>query len=205
MFLCVTSAIAVYNLFKDRSLRKLLFLGCAFFLVWSSGTYFGNFSNEAEHLMDWDTQMDHVNDTDNLYLVTDDGAYYSYRRLLAQDVTFNVSEGVTLSQVSKNGTEASFTYEKADGTGETYVEAPLNYYPYYHVTDENGNELATDITELLGCASLCLKLLPVPSPFILRFRPSGVWEISSLFLRLPAWLPLPYCPAGKERRLNAWT
>ena len=99
--------------------------------------------------MDWDTQMDHVNDTDNLYLVTDDGAYYSYRRLLAQDVTFNVSEGVTLSQVSKNGTEASITYEKADGTGETYVEAPLNYYPYYHVTDENGNELATDITELL--------------------------------------------------------
>ena len=27
VFLCVTSAIAVYNLFKDRSLRKLLFLG----------------------------------------------------------------------------------------------------------------------------------------------------------------------------------
>ena len=200
MFLCVTSAIAVYNLFKDRSLRKLLFLGCAFFLVWSSGTYFGNFSNEAEHLMDWDTQMDHVNDTDNLYLVTDDGAYYSYRRLLAQDVTFNVSEGVTLSQVSKNGTEASFTYEKADGTGETYVEAPLNYYPYYHVTDENGNELATDITELLR---LRITLPEASSGTVtIHFEIPAIWRagdiISLLTLAGLAALAVLSCRKRKE-------
>ena len=200
MFLCVTSAIAVYNLFKDRSLRKLLFLGCAFFLVWSSGTYFGNFSNEAEHLMDWDTQMDHVNDTDNLYLVTDDGAYYSYRRLLAQDVTFNVSEGVTLSQVSKNGTEASFTYEKADGTGETYVEAPLNYYPYYHVTDENGNELATDITELLR---LRITLPEASSGTVtIHFEIPAIWRagdiISFLTLAGLAALAVLSCRKRKE-------
>lgn len=200
VFLCVTSAIAVYNLFKDRSLRKLLFLGCAFFLVWSSGTYFGNFSNEAEHLMDWDTQMDHVNDTDNLYLITDDGAYYSYRRLLAQDVTFNVSEGVTLSQVSKNGTEASFTYEKADGTGETYVEAPLNYYPYYHVTDENGNELATDITELLR---LRITLPEASSGTVtIHFEIPAIWRagdiISLLTLAGLAALAVLSCRKRKE-------
>ena len=47
--------------------------------------------------VDWNTQMDHVNDTDNLYMVTDDFAYYSYRKILAQDVTFSASEGVALS------------------------------------------------------------------------------------------------------------
>ena len=149
MFLCVTSAIAVYGCFTDRASRKLLFLGCVFFLTWTSGRYFGEYSNTAESLVDWNTQMDHVNDTDNLYMVTDDFAYYSYRTIIAQDVAFSASEGVALSGVSRNGTEASFTYEKTGTAAEAYVDVPFNYYPYYHAVDQDGNELATDITELL--------------------------------------------------------
>ena len=149
LFLCVTSAIAVYDCFTDRASRKLLFLGCVFFLTWTSGRYFGEYSNTAESLVDWNTQMDHVNDTDNLYMVTDDFAYYSYRTIIAQDVTFSASEGVALSDVSRDGTEASFTYEKTGTAAEAYVDVPFHYYPYYHAVDQNGNELATDITELL--------------------------------------------------------
>ncbi len=149
LFLCVTSAIAVYDCFTDRASRKLLFLGCVFFLTWTSGRYFGEYSASAQNLVDWNTQMDHVNDTDNLYMVTDDFAYYSYRKILAQDVTFSASEGVALSDVSRSGTEVSFTYDKTGNAAEAYVDVPFNYYPYYHAVDQDGNELATDITELL--------------------------------------------------------
>ena len=149
LFLCVTSAVAFYYFFRDRSARKLLFLGCVFFLCWSSASYFGSFSSGAEHLIEWDSQMDQANDTDTLYLVTDNGGYFSTRRLLARDTAFIASEGVTLSDVSRDGTEASFTYEKSEGTDGAYVEVPFNYYPYYHAVDEEENELSTDITELL--------------------------------------------------------
>lgn len=149
VFLCITSAIAVYDLFRERAARKLVFLGCAFFLTWSAGNYFGEFSNNAEALVSWHTQMDHVNDTDNLYVVTNDGEYYSYRTFIAQDVSFNVSEGVSLSDVSREDTKAAFTYEKEQGTEDAYVEVSFNYYPYYHAYDEDGNELATEITDLL--------------------------------------------------------
>ena len=29
------------------------------------------------------------------------------------------------------------------------MDVPFHYYPYYHAVDQDGNELATDITELL--------------------------------------------------------
>ena len=149
LFLCVTSAIAVYDLFRERAARRLLFLGCTFFLAWSAGDYFGLLSNEAESFVTWHTQMDHVNDSDNLYLVTDDFVYYSYRTILSQDTSYTASEGVTLSEVSRGRAEASFTYETTETSGEAYVDVPLNYYPYYHAVDEEGNELETDINEIL--------------------------------------------------------
>lgn len=175
VFLCVTSAIAMYHLFREKSVRKLVFLGCAFFLTWSAGDYFGNFSNEAESLVSWHTQMDHVNDTDNLYLVTNDGEYYSYRTFLAQDVSFNTSEGVTLSDVSREGTEASFTYQKSEGVENAYTEVSFNYYPYYHAYDENGNELPTEITEMLRLRIL----LPEASSGTVRvsFETPVLWRV----------------------------
>ncbi len=175
LFLCVTSAIAFYDFFRDRSTRKLLFLVCAFFLVWSSGTYFGRFASEAEHYITWDSQMDMVNETDFLYLVTDDGAYFSTRRLLARDTAFTASEGVALSEVSRDGTEASFTYEKSEGTGEAYVEVPFNYYPYYYAVDENGNELPTDITELL-CLRVTLPEDSSSGTVTIRFEIPVLWR-----------------------------
>lgn len=149
LFLSVTSAIALYDFFRERTARQLLFLGCAFFLTWSAGNYFSDFVNEAETFVSWNDQMDHTYDCDALYLVSDNGEYFSVRQMRAQDVIFQASDGVTLSGVSKDGTEASFTYEKGNGSTEAYVEAPFNYYPYYRVTDEEGNELSTEVGELL--------------------------------------------------------
>ena len=175
LFLCVTSAIAVYDLFREQASRKLVFLGCAFFLTWSAGSYFGDFSNEAESFVTWNTQMDHVNDTDNLYLVTDDWAYYSYRTILSQDVAFTASDGVTLSEVSRDGTNAAFTYEKDSSDTDAYVDVSLNYYPYYHAVDEQGNELDTDIN-----VDLRLRvLLPEDSSgsVTIRFETPALWRV----------------------------
>ena len=64
------------------------------------------------------------------------------------------------------------------GTGETYVEAPLNYYPYYHVTDENGNELATDITELLR---LRITLPEASSGTVtIHFEIPAIWRVGDI-------------------------
>ena len=168
----------MYHLSREKSVRKLVFLGCAFFLTWSAGDYFGNFSNEAESLVSWHTQMDHVNDTDNLYLVTNDGEYYSYRTFLAQDVSFNTSEGVTLSDVSREGTEASFSYQKPEGTDNAYVEVSFNYYPYYRAHDEDGNELSTGITDMLRLRVL----LPESSSGTVHvsFEIPGLWRIGDV-------------------------
>ena len=175
LFLCVTSAIAVYDLFREQASRKLVFLGCAFFLTWSAGSYFGDFSNEAESFVTWNTQMDHVNDTDNLYLVTDDWAYYSYRTILSQDVAFTASDGVTLSEVSRDGTNAAFTYEKDSSDTDAYVDVSLNYYPYYHAVDDQGKALDTDIN-----VDLRLRvLLPEDSSgsVTIRFETPSLWRV----------------------------
>ena len=112
---------------------------------------------------------------DNLYLVTDDWAYYSYRTILSQDVAFTASDGVTLSEVSRDGTNAAFTYEKGSSDTDAYVDVSLNYYPYYHAVDEQGNELDTDIN-----VDLRLRvLLPEDSSgsVTIRFETPALWRV----------------------------
>ena len=149
LFLSVVSAIAFYHCFHERTARQLLFLGCAFFLTWSAGNYFSSYANEAESFVSWNDQMDHVMDCDALYLVTDNGKYFSVRRMRAQNVSFTASQGVALHDVSKTGTQAAFTYEKEAGLADSWVEVSLNYYPQYEAIDQDGNKLATEAGDLL--------------------------------------------------------
>ena len=197
MFLCVTSAIAVYDCFTDRASRKLLFLGCVFFLTWTSGRYFGEYSNTAESLVDWNTQMDHVNDTDNLYMVTDDFAYYSYRTIIAQDVTFSASEGVALSDVSRDGTEASFTYEKTGTAAEAYVVIPITM-----LSIRMGTSLPLTLRSFSACASCFRKAPQELSRSPLRSLSCGGWATPSLSSRSADLSPLASCPGRKEKRAD---
>lgn len=149
LFLCIVSAIALHGFSRERPIRQLLFFGCLFFLTWSAGSYFSNFSNEAEVYVSWNEQMDHAEDSDALYLINDSGDYVSERRIRAQSIIFTASDGVALSSVSRDGTKAAFSWEKSDAEGESWVDVPLNYYPFYHAFDENGKELATKTGEML--------------------------------------------------------
>ena len=148
LFLCVTTAIAVYDVFRERSARQLLLFGCTFFLVWSAGTYFSNFANTAETYVSWENQLDPVCESDALYLVTDDGAYFSMRKMKEREPVFTSSENVSLKHVSRNGSFASFSYEKSE-TENAWVSVPFNYYPQYHALDENGEELPTSLDKEL--------------------------------------------------------
>ena len=148
LFLCVTAAIAVYDVFRERSARQLLLFGCTFFLVWSAGTYFSNFANTAETYVSWENQLDPVCESDALYLVTDDGAYFSMRKMKEREPVFTSSENVSLKHVSRNGSFASFSYEKSE-TENAWVSVPFNYYPQYHALDENGEELPTSLDKEL--------------------------------------------------------
>lgn len=149
LFLCVVSAIAVCGYFREHSGQKLLFFGCALFLTWSAGTYFSSYVNEADTFATVENQLDQIQTTDVLYLISDDGAYFSTRELRSQDVTFTPSEGVTLTDVSRDGTCASFTYENNNDASGSYVDVPFNYYPYYRALDASGQELATSVSDTL--------------------------------------------------------
>ena len=71
------------------------------------------------------------------------------RRMLLQDTSFEPSEGVTLTDCYREGTNAGFTYAKSSGSSQAYVDVSFNYYPDYHACDEDGNELETSLNELL--------------------------------------------------------
>ena len=88
-------------------------------------------------------------DCDALYLVTDNGEYFSVRRMRAQNVSFTASEDVALHDVSKTGTQAAFTYEKEAALADSWVEVSLNYYPQYEAINQDGNKLATEAGDLL--------------------------------------------------------
>lgn len=108
-----------------------------------------DYSNSAENFVDWDTQMEHSQDTDTLYLINDNHAYVSVRRMLVQDTNFQSSGDVELSGCYRDGTDAGFTYHKTEGSSDSYVDVPFNFYPYLHAYDENGNQLTTSHGELL--------------------------------------------------------
>ena len=149
LFLCVVSAIAVCGYFRERSGQKLLFFGCALFLTWSAGSYFSSYVNEADTFATAENQLDQIRTTDVLYLISDDGAYFSTRELRSQDITFTASEGVALTNISRDGTCASFTYENSSGASDSYVDVPFNYYPYYRAQDESGQKLSTGVSDTL--------------------------------------------------------
>lgn len=149
LFLCVVSAIAVCGYFRERSGQKLLFFGCALFLTWSAGSYFSSYVNEADTFATAENQLDQIQTTDVLYLISDDGAYFSTRELRSQDITFTASEGVALTNISRDGTCASFTYENSSGASDSYVDVPFNYYPYYRAQDESGQKLSTGVSDTL--------------------------------------------------------
>ena len=149
LFLGITSSLAIYYFFRSREQKQLLFLICGIFLVYTSGKYMSDYSNSAENFVDWDTQMEHSQDTDTLYLISDNHAYVSVRRMLVQDTNFQSSGDVELSGCYRDGTDAGFTYHKTEGSSDSYVDVPFNFYPYLHAYDENGNQLTTSHGELL--------------------------------------------------------
>lgn len=150
LFLCLTSAIGIYGFFKPGESRQLLYILCGVLAIYNSGTYFSNFINESETFVNWTNQMDHVMDTDCLYLVCDPDpdAYLSIRRLLRQEITFTPSEHVTLTDCYRKDTDARFTYDRTEAGNEAFVDVPFNYYPYLRAYDSAGNRLETTYGEL---------------------------------------------------------
>lgn len=148
LFLCVVSAIAVCGYFREPAAQKLLFLGCALFLTCSAGNYFSRYVNEAATFASVENQLDSVQTTDVLYLISHEGDYFSTRELTSQEVTFTASDGVTLTDTGRKGSQAVFTYEKAEGSA-AYVDVPFNYYPYYRASDTEGRLLTTAVSDQL--------------------------------------------------------
>ena len=90
--------------------------------------------------------MDYAYKTDDIYLIGDEEA--SEEEVMAREVCFLPSDGITLKDCSREGTSAAFSYERSDSSGDAYVDAPLNYYPYYCAYDSYGNRLETRSGEM---------------------------------------------------------
>lgn len=150
LFLCLTSAIGIYSFFKPGESRQLLYVLCGVLCIYNSGTYFSDFINESETFVTWENQLDHVMDTDCLYLVCDPDpdSYLSIRRMVRQEITFTPSGQTVLTDCFRKGTKAGFTYDKGESSNDSYVDVPFNYYPYFHAYDSAGNPLDTSHGEL---------------------------------------------------------
>lgn len=148
LFLGITASIAIYYFFENREQRKMLCLLLGVLLLYTSGKYMSDFANSANTFVDWDNQMDHARDTDMLYLISDNGAYVSVRQMNAQDTAFHGSEGLELFDCYRDGTDAGCSYRNTIG-GDAYIDVPLYYYPYLHVYDQDGNQLAISHGDLL--------------------------------------------------------
>lgn len=149
VFLCLTASIGIFYIFREVSLRRLFLAVCALFVIYNSGQYFSDFANTSQTFVTWMNQMDHSQDTDSNYLISDNHKYFSVRRMYLQDVTFTASEGVSLKNCKREGTDASFTYEKEASIADAYVDVPFNYYPYFHAYDSQGNRLPLSHGELI--------------------------------------------------------
>ncbi len=149
LFLCIVSAIGVYGFFTAGDSKKLLFLLCGIWCVYSSGAYFSSYANTALHFVDWNSQMDRSQDCDFLYLISDPDEDYSTTAFRQRDTAFLPSEGVVLEECSREGAGAYFLYRKTGDTQEGYVDVSLNYYPCYQAYDTQGERLETEMGELL--------------------------------------------------------
>lgn len=149
LFLCLASAVGIHSFFTSRDSTKLLFILCGVLCVYTSGNYLGAFSREAEIFVDWRNQMDHTSDTDIQYLFNGKKEYFSLRRIMERETAFLASPNITLTDCQRDGTNASFTYHMDSGASDAYVDAPLNYYPYYQAYDSAGNRLETSQGETM--------------------------------------------------------
>ena len=185
-FLCVTAAVGICGLIQSSEHQKLLFLLCAGLSVYSSGMYFSNYADEAESFVSWDNQLDHVMDTDSLYVMNPDDISFLDEALLEREAVFLPSEGVTVTDTFREGTNAAFTYSKAEGGLDSYVDLPFNNYPCFHAYDENGQELDTDAGELLRLRVM----LPEASEgtVTVRFELPGFYRVGDAVSLLTALL-----------------
>lgn len=127
----------------------MLFIVCGLLTVYTSGSFLSSYSNDASLFVSWENQMDRIMDTDTLYLISNNGEYFSVRKMWLQEVTFTPSEQVTLTDCSRKGSDAAFSYRKEETVENAYVDVPFNYYPYFHAYDSAGNQLETSHGELI--------------------------------------------------------
>lgn len=186
LFLCITAAVGICNFFQSQDSKRMLFIVCGLLMAYTSGSFFSSFSNDAPIFVSWENQMDHVMDTDTLYLISNNGEYFSVRKMWLQEVTFTPSENVTLTDCSRKGTDAVFTYTKTEAANEAYVDVPYNYYPYFRAYDSAGNPLPTSHGELIR---LRVHLPDALSDTItIRFELPGYYRAGDLISLLTAVL-----------------
>lgn len=149
VFLCLTCAVGIYYFFRSREMKRMLFLVCTVLTIYSTGNYFSNYTAQSEPFVTKETQMDHSHDTDFLYLFDNQGEYFSVRRVNAQSIVFDASDGICLSNCYREGTHAGFTYTKTSAVSDCYVDVSFNNYPYFRAYDSFGNQLETSLNELL--------------------------------------------------------
>lgn len=143
LFLCIVSAIGIYEFSQSEELRRLLFLVFGFWTACSAGFFFSNYFDQAGLFVSWNSQMDHVLDTDDMYLFCPEGITPDPAMILTQDTAFLPSDGVSLQNCSRKGTDAAFTYTKSGEFSGSYVDVSLNAYPCFHAYDSQGRQLKT--------------------------------------------------------------
>lgn len=205
LFLCLTAAVGICNFFQSQDSKRMLFIVCGLLMAHTSGSFFSSFSNDAPIFVSWENQMDHALDTDTLYLISNNGEYFSVRKMWLQEVTFTPSENVALTDCSRKGTDAVFTYTKTEAANEVYVDVPYNYYPYFRAYDSAGNPLSTSHGELIR---LRVHLPDALSDTItIRFELPGYYRVGDLISLLTAvvflalWILSRYSRSKKGKPL----
>lgn len=143
LFLCIVSAVGIYEFFQSEELRRLLFLLFGFSAACMAGLYFSNYFDQAELFVSWNSQMDHVLDTDDLYLFSLGGITPDPEMILAQDTSFLPSEGIRLQDCRRSGTDAGFTFTRSEDVSGSFVDVSLNYYPCFCAYSDDGTSLET--------------------------------------------------------------
>jgi len=194
LFLCLASAVGICCFFKSRESGQLLFILSVVLTICTAGQYFHSFANEAD-LLTQNHQMDYACRTDDIYLIG--GEEVSEEALMEREIRFLPSEGVTLRDCARDGSSASFTYEISGSSGASYVDVPLNYYPYYHAYNSSGELLVTES----GDMARLRVLLPENSgdTVTIRFELPGLYRAGDIISLLTLLLLAAGILAGKKR------
>ncbi len=198
LFLCLVSALGIYGFFASGEMKKLLFLVCGIWCVYSSGAYFSDYANTAPHFVDWNSQMDRSQDCDFLYLISDPESDYSTTEFRRRDTVFLPSQGVLLKECSREGAGAYFLYDKTGDTQEGYVDVSLNYYPCYQAYDAQGNLLKTEQGQLLRLRVL----LPEAGEgsVTIRYETPLLYRIGDIISLITALLLLALTALSRKRK-----